>query len=313
MATLKTEWKSTKPNPDERHLKALFRAETDSLKGALSEERALLRLKQANILPLVKGSGLKQGDITKLLQKGAALSKKSLTASERQLLKPSFDPKALHDQDLKLAQANAELIKGPGNPSWSGYLWNASYGGWWMSWNGESEEVPSITFNFGAKRFDVRAQAWGEGWWDADFSKVHGYFAYKFNPPSWGHLHIYAYPWLHGYYSLYSDDEWYNGEYAKAVVDTWTDVHQNFWRSRRYHRRFTLAGDELHPSRSDRIDQQYGNHYYTNVGAGDTVTIRVGVHLYCYARASGGRAKLNFQAGVGNYVYVPYIYWYLHH
>ena len=117
---------------------------------------------------------------------------------------------------------------------------------------------------------------------------------------------------MHGYYSLYSNDAWYKGESARAEVDTWADVHQNYWRARQYRRRFTMAGDELHPERSDRIDRQYGNHYYTNVGASDTVTIRVGVRLYCHAKASGGRSRLNFQTGGADYVYVPYVYWYLH-
>jgi hypothetical protein len=73
-----------------------------------------------------------------------------------------------------------------------------------------------------------------------------------------------------------------------------------------------MAGDELHPERSDRIDRQYGISFYTNVGERDVVTTRVGVRLYCYARASGGRSRLDFQTGAANYVYVPYVYWYLH-
>jgi hypothetical protein len=74
-----------------------------------------------------------------------------------------------------------------------------------------------------------------------------------------------------------------------------------------------MGGDELHPTRYGRIDGQYANSYYMNVGANDTVTIRVGVQLYCYARASGGRSKLDFRAGAANYVHIPYVYWYLHH
>jgi hypothetical protein len=38
----------------------------------------------------------------------------------------------------------------------------------------------------------------------------------------------------------------------------------------------------------------------------------VGARLYDYARAGGSHSKLNFQAGSANYVYVPYVYWYLH-
>lgn len=313
MAKIMTVFKSTKPNPDEKHLKALWQAEVKNLKSSQAKEAGASRRRKANTLPLLKASGLNQKDIEKLLKEDAELSRKSLKEAERRLTKPPVDFKVLHNQDLKLAKANAELINPRGNPSWSGFIWNPSYGGWWGSWNGETEEVPNATLSVGANRFDPRAQAWGEGWWDSDFSSVHAFLAFRFRPPSWGHLHVYTYPWLHGYYSLYSNDAWYKGEYARAEVDTWAEVHQNYWRARQYQRRFTMAGDELHPERSDRIDNQYGISYFTNVGQSDMVTIRVGVRLYCRAKANGGRSKLNFQAGAANYVYVPYVYWYLHH
>lgn len=312
MATVMTEWQSTKPNPDEDYLKALWQAEIKSSERALAKAESLSRKRQANIMPLLKGSGLSQADIAKRLKENADLSRKSLKEIERELAKPPLDFTALHKQDLELAKANAKRIE-EHNPSWSGVIWNANYAGAWWSWNGESEEVPAATFRVDLNRFDPRSQAWGEGWWDGDWSRLHGYMAFQFTPPSWGHLHIYTYPWLHGYYCLYSNDEWWNSEYARTELDTWVDVYQNFWRGRQYRRRFTLAGDELHPERCGRIDSQYSHAYYTNVGAGDTVTIRVGAQLYSYARASGGRSRLNFQAGAANYIYVPYVHWYLHH
>jgi len=168
MAKLMTEFKSTKPNPDEKHLKALWQAELECFKNSLAAEKEAAKLKKTNVLPVVKGSGLKEADITKLLAKGKSLSQKTQKAAERLLTKPAVNMNLLHRQDLKLAKDNAKLINPRGNPSWSGYIWNPSYGGWWKSWNGESEEVPIISFNFGAKRFDPQAQAWGEGWYDGD-------------------------------------------------------------------------------------------------------------------------------------------------
>lgn len=308
-----SEWKSTEPNPDEKHLKVRWQAELKSLKRSVAEEGKISQRKQARIMPLVKASGLSQGDIAKLLKEGREISKKSVKESERQLAKPPFDIEALHKQDLEVARANAKRMESPGNPAWSGYIWNPSYGGRWKSWNGEAEEVPDVTFNVGANRFDPRAQAWGEGWWDTDFSTIHAYLAFRFSPPSWGHLHVYTYPWLHGYYCLYSDDEWYNSEYARAELDTWVDLFQSYWGARQYRRRFTMSGYEIHPKRCGRIDGQYGHAYYRAVGERDTVTIRVGVRLHSKARASGGQSRLNFQAGAANYVKVPYVRWYLHH
>lgn len=313
MAEVMREWESTEPNPDEEHLKALWYAEVESLERSLREAEEASRRQQARIMPLIEGSGLSEDEIVGWLEEDAELSRRSWKESEPQISEPAIDFASLHEQDLSLAQANAESMESTGgNPWWQGWIFNPSYGGWWSAWNGESEEAPGVTFNFGGSRFDPRAQAWGEGWWDADWSHIHAYLAFRFRPPSYGHLHVHIYPWLHGYYSLYSNDAWYKGEYARAELDTWVQVHQNFWRGRQYWRRFTMSGGELHPERSDRIDGRFYHGYYTNVGAHDTVTIRIGTRLYCRGKANGGRARLNFQAGAANYVYIPYVYWYLH-
>jgi len=311
MSIIITEFKSTKPNPDEEHLKTLWQAEIKNLEMSFAEEEEVSKRRKVNTLPLLKAVGFSEEKINQLLKEDKELSVKSLKMAERQVIEPPINFKPLHEQDLELAQTNAKLIKSH-NPYWWGYIFQASYGGGWWAYNGEGEEIPKVTFQVGSNRFDPRAQAWGEGWWDADFSEIHAYLAFTFRPPSWGHLHISTYPWLHGYYSLYSNDTWYKSEYARAEVDTWVDIHQNYWRSRQYRRRFTMSGYELHPDRSGRIDAQYVDSSYTNVGENDTVTIRVGVRLYCKAKANGGRSKLNFQAGGANYVYVPYVYWYLH-
>lgn len=309
---LKTAWQSEAPLPDEEYLKKVWQAELQNLEGAFATEGEGMQRQQANIIPLVKASSLDTRAIDKKIEEVKFISRYSLRRAQAQISTPPVDIEALHKQDLELAEANASRMESPGNPHWQGHIWNPSYCGWWSSWNGEAEESPSQTCNSGAKRFDPRTQAWGEGWFDGDYSELHGYLAFQFSPPSWGHLHIYVYPWFHGYYSLFSDDAWYNSEYTRAEVDSWVDVHQNFWRSRQYQRRFTLTGSELHPTRYGRIDAQYTQAYYMNVGAGDTVTIRAGGRLYSYARAGGSHSVLNFQAGSANYIYVPYVYWYLH-
>lgn len=309
MKKIMSKWESEKPVPDEAGLKKRWEAETKNLQASLAQEDESSKRKRANLEPIVKASKF---DLDKQAQESKRISRESFKRAEPLIAEPPFDIEALHRQDLDLAKEVANRYKGPGNPYWWGYIWSPSYGGWWSSWNGETEEVPNISFDTANERFDPRTQAWGEGWFDGDFSELHGYLAFTFNPPSWGHLQVYVYPWFHGYYSLYSDDEWYNSEYARAEVDSWIDLYQNFWRSRSYVRRFTLAGDELHPTRYGRIDTNYRHVYYTDVGERDSTTIRVGARLYSYARASGGHSILNFQAGSANYILVPYVYWYLY-
>lgn len=311
---VKTKWETTKENPDEKHLKALFEKEVESQQAARASEEKHARRRKESLDLLIAASGKSERDLQKRVEEAVKDSKEAAREAERQHARPAVDFEALHEKDV--AQAKEIEMKSEGrhpNPSWYGYIWSSATGGWWSSWAGEAEEVPNVTIASSADKFDFRAQAWSEGWWDTDFSQIHAYLAFRFRSPSWGHLHVFAYPWLHGYYSLFSDRDWLNQAYARAEVDTWMDVHQNFWRGRQYRRRFTMGGDELHPTRSGRIDGQFTQVYYTNVGEGDTVTVHVGARLYCQAGWSGSHSSLNFQAGTANYIYVPYVYWYLHH
>lgn len=300
-------------NPDEAFLNKEIEAENRLIENELRRSEEHVKVQRARNEPLMATVGLDNQKTGEQMRDARTRSEDVLLESERLLQKPSLDIEAMHKQDLDLAKANAERMESPGNPHWQGFIWNSSYGGYWWSRNGEAEETPSCTFNIAADRFDPKAQAWGEGWYDGDYSRIDAYLAFKFTPPSWGHLHIQTKPWFHGYYSLYSDDEWYNSEFAKAEMHSWVGVHQNFWRPTDATRRFALSGQEIHPTRAGRIDRQYHHSYTTNVGAGDPVTIRVGARLYDEARASGSHSKLNFQTGAGNYIYVPYVYWYLHH
>jgi hypothetical protein len=307
---LKTNWQSTEVNPDEDFLKRQFMAEVANLEQSFVNEEETFEAKKKNLTPLITASRMQEAEIENLLRRDADAAKRALSIAERRLQQPALDYTVLQKQDIEQVRKNFEQ-QGRAFAA-SAVVWNPSYGGWWSVYNGESEEAPNATISVGSKRVDPRAQAYGEDWYDADYSEIHAYLAFRFTPPTWGHLHVYAYPWLHGYYSMYADDAWYKSEYARAEVDTWVDVHQNFWRPRQYSRRFTRAGYEIHPTESNRIDRQYGHVYTTNVGGGDPVTIRVGVRLYCLGKASGGSALLNFQAGAANYVYVPYVQLYLH-
>lgn len=311
MKTMK-EWKREEQNPDDESLKAEFEAEEKDLDDSLAAEEEQSKRKQENVEPLIKASGLSKEEINRRKNKAKADAKASLQRAKPQLLKPPFDIEAQHSREQDLVKHASDQLSSGGNPYWHGYIYPI-YGNYSRGWRGETQEVPSVSFDVSRRRSDPRAQAYGELWeWYSDYSRIDPYLAFRFNPPSWGHLHIYVYPWLHGYYHLYSDDQWWNSAYASAHIDTWVDFYQHFWRSRQSVRRFTLGGTELHPTRYGRIDARYTQHYYGNVGEGDAVTIRVGVRLYCEAKDIGSHSILDFRDGTANYIYIPYVYWYLH-
>lgn len=311
MAAIMTEWESTGPLPDEEHLKALWHAEIESLERSLAEGEELSRRREASMLPLMEASGLSQGDISERLEESADRSRRSLEESEPQLAKSPIDFEALHEQELSIVLANAERMEGH-NPGWGGVIRKPLLNGYLMWWGDRPFEKPSVTFNPGARRFEPRAHAWGKGWWYEDKTALSAFFLYRLTPPSWGHLHIHTGLWLHGYYSLYSDDEWWKGERALAEVETFVRAHQGRWRSRQLQRRWHMSGDELNPTRYGRIDRLCEHIYAVHVSAGADVHIMVGVHLRCEGRASGGRALLDFSRGADNYVYSPYVFWFLH-
>lgn len=309
---IKTTFESETPIPDVAEQKALNAQEVEALKGQFAGEEKAVGRREKNLKPLIQAAGWSDRELKGQLKAAATNSRGAIREAKAAVAKPSLDVDAMHKRDLYLAKQTAEKLESPGNPHWQGYVWSASGCGAWWNWNGESEETPQYSCNLGAERVDIRTQAFGEGWFDSDFSQLHGFLQFHLTPPSWGHLHVYTYPWLHGWYSLYSNDEWWNSEYAEVELDTWVDIHQNFWRPRTYRRRLTIRGDELHPTRFGRVDSSFGHAYFTNVGARDRVTIRVGARLYSRAKASGTHAILDFRGGAGNYVYVPYVYWYLH-
>ncbi len=311
MGEIMTKWESTSPNPDEKHLKALWQAEMKNLKRCHSQTKKASQRRRTNILAVLKKTGLSHQDIAKVVKEEEVLSREYLKASESQLAKPPFDIEILHEQHLKLVRANADRMKSKGNPDWSGYIWHAVNGGFWKNWEGDSTDIPEARITHPWNRFVANAKARGKGCFDLDFSEIHAYLVFKFNPPSWGRLYIYTCPWVHGFYHLYANDEWFNDEYACAELHTWCDVHQNFWRVRQYRGHFRHAGPEFHPFRG-RLDTQYTHEYLTDVGEGEPVTIRVGIRLYCSARANGSASLMHF-IGDENYVHFPYIFWNLIH
>lgn len=312
--TVKTKFESTQENPGEAQLEARIAEETASQEAALAEEDKHAKGRKEDLDLLIHASGRSERDLQKRVQQHHKWSKAAAEEAKTKHAKPPIDIDAWHEKDIAQAREIAEKSEGRHpNPSWYGFIWRSSYTGSWSNWTGEAEEIPSVTTASGGNRVDPRAQAWGEGWFNSDFSVIHAYLAFELRSPSWGHLEVYAYPWVHGFYSLYSNDTWYNREYARAELDTWVDLHQNYWRGRQYQRWFTMAGDELHPTRSGRIDEQRTHSYSTDVGEGDTVTIRVGARLYCRAKADGAHSTLDCQEGAANYVYVPYVHWYLRH
>lgn len=313
MATVKSVWERTEENPNEGQLKKIWDSEVAALENAYSQEKQDVQRMEKNLEPLIKAGGFTTPQVTQLTNESRENSKKFFLDMDRQLITPPVNIEELHDADMRQMKMNAEQMTVQTATVWQGIIFNASYGGWCTAWNGEAEEVPNVTLNISQKRIDPRTQAWGEGLCDADFSQASAYLAFKFNPPSWGHLHVYVRPWVHGYYILHSNDTWYKQEYAAAKLNTWVDMYQNFWRGKQRIEQFNMAGDELNPQIAQRIDTQSIHNYSTQVGQGDTVTIRVGVDLYCRGRASGGRAQLNFQSGNANYVYVPHVHWVLHH
>jgi hypothetical protein len=310
---IRTDWQTTEPNPDEEVLREEIGAKLKLRDTYFKEEMMMEQQREQDIAVLLRAGGLDYEEMPRMIADSKLASRRSLEEVAPLLMQPIKDVQTLHEKDMQQVKANLKLLKGLKTKPMSGFLFDPIYGGAWKSWNGETEEIPAATTDTATNKVDLRTQAFGEGWWDADYSEVHGYLAFRFTPPTWGQLHVYAYPWLHGFYNLYADDTWYKSEKAEAKISTWVDVHQNFWRTRNYATRFHMTGSELHPTRYGRMDHQYAHGFHTPVGEGDPVTIRVGVRLFSYGKASGGRSTLDFHAGNANYVKIPYLYWRIEH
>ncbi len=310
---LKTEYKSDRgEDPDLEYLKRQIEAEN---KWALSTINAEVRADRSKLTDIKTMAEIRRTSVDVINRKVIEEETRSYDAfleAKSEVSEPNFDMVEIQEKELALAQKIEAELTSSGNPYAQGYLNNPSYAGWWSSWNGESEERPSHQYWSGPRNMDVKAQAFGEGWYDSDYSKIHGYLAYKLNPPFYGILRITVWPWVHAWWSLYSNDTWYSSKYARVSLYTWVDLHQHWWRSRQYAQRFTKGGDEIHPTQRGRIDAGYFHVYEANVAHSDTVTIRVGVQAYGRAKGGGSHAAMDVMSGSGNYFYVPHVHWYLY-
>ncbi len=302
-----TDFKTFETVEETDFLKQDWQAELGKLDDAMTAGLDHSIRRQADMFPLLKASGLSETELAGKLDENKRRSKEFVAETEKAMAEEAPDFEALHKQELDFMKSlEAErLITG------SGTLWNPTGGMAWTVWNGEAEEVPTVAFNLPAKRFDCRTRANGDGLFDADFSILRAGFQYVLNPPTMGHLHVYPRLWLNGFHALYSDDEWWNMEYASAKVNTWIQCFQVFPRHRQWRRRFTMRGDELHPAQLGSIVQNLGHDYRIPVAANIPVFINVGVKLRSFARAGGGHSMLDFRTGP-RCVRIPFVQWVLH-
>jgi hypothetical protein len=310
---LKTDYKTDRgDDPDADHLNTQIEARNKWVLSTLNSETRSDRMKVADIKTNAKLRGIDTESINRMVIEEETRSRDALLQAQTEVSEPTFDIEAVHEKEMELNKRVEGELTSSGNPYAQGYLYNPSYAGYWRSWNGETEERPRYQYWSGPRNMDVRAQAYGEGWYDSDYSKIHGYLAYRLTPPFYGILRISVSPWIHAWWSLYSNDTWYSSKSAYASISTWIDLHQHWWRSRQYIRRFSRGGDEIHPADRGRIDASCYHVYETNVAHSDTVTIRIGVEAFGKAKGGGSHAVMDVLSGAGNYFYVPLVHWYLY-
>lgn len=190
----------------------------------------------------------------------------------------------------------------------SGELTSPDYVGWWWHRYGQEEEDPDFDYDFGDARLECRTPAYGEGWLGANHSKLDMWFIYWLTPPQDGWLWVETGTNLHGYYSLYSDDRWWNDEYAKANMYTSAEIIRAPYDYETSKSVVDRSGANINPTSWGRFDGARFLQVRGSVEGGDRVGVKVGVGLRAHAKSEGSHAVLDFHGG-GNYVEVPGVTW----
>lgn len=188
------------------------------------------------------------------------------------------------------------------------------YGYRWRR-NGEGEENPDWQYDFGDGWLRARATAYGEGWNDSDFSRVHVYYSYHLTPSDAGYLQLVP-PYLTVRGDLYrwAREKWWNDERIDYWVDCSLDIHQDGrgWLDGHTVRVFEGTDRYVYPAGVrrhiyDRLRLPLG----TRVTGGDRVTVKAGLTLHARAKSGGSRCVLDFYDGPYEGFEVPYIDWFV--
>lgn len=88
---VKTKWETTKENPDEKHLKALFEKEVESQQAARASEEKHARRRKESLDLLIAASGKSERDLQKRVEEAVKDSKEAAREAERQHARPAVD------------------------------------------------------------------------------------------------------------------------------------------------------------------------------------------------------------------------------
>jgi hypothetical protein len=132
-------------------------------------------------------------------------------------------------------------------------------------------------------------------------------FWYSFVPQAYRFHGINPYTTYRGFYTVKSDDHWYDSHFARARVTNSVNVFQYNWKGWNEIELMNVQGDNINAD-SQRFDTTRNHYYSALLAAGDRAWILNRVTLYVYARGGSAFSKLDFGTGIGNYVVAPYVY-----
>jgi hypothetical protein len=132
-------------------------------------------------------------------------------------------------------------------------------------------------------------------------------FWYSFVPQTYRFYGINPYTTYRGFYTVKSDDHWYDSHFARATLTNHVNVYQYTWKGWNDIELMNVQGDNINAD-SQRFDTTRNHYYSALLAAGDRAWILNRVKLNVYARGGSAFSKLDFGTGVGNYVVAPYVY-----
>jgi len=156
----------------------------------------------------------------------------------------------------------------------------------------------------GKINISAKSTGYGDKSWSNPWPSAWAYTLFGYTPTTTGTAQIYAYPALHGFYVVKSDDTCWTSKYAYACLDLWMDVMQNNYKQG-WQSKTVFKKDEDNIDIFGNIDTLEQFKYNALVKAGDPVIVLVAISLECKASGAGSYSELNFSTGTANYTHVP--------
>lgn len=269
------------------------------------EKRAQERYQGA--LKAFEAMGLKVASLQALELEASATAEKELEGIEARMVAMSKDPGIVTTDagvDASFVPSEARVLM----PHWAAAFSSNDLSSSLTS--AKSVTTQDLITGGGCKKYYNWASGAGSGLFGTGAGEIQSWveFGFWYLPPVSRFYSIAPLFRYRGFYIVRADDGIFTSKYARVVGSAWVNVYQYNWKGWNSVNVYDVGDDNIDVNRRFDADRYLYTSYL--LGGGDWAWIRCTIGLYAYARGGGSYARNDFDAGVANFLCVPWCYVY---